>query len=157
MLSASSAVTLRGKTVVWCGISEVASRSEFRKCGTKKTSPEPDETGLVLKGEERVWEHFQRGRHSGAAAAITHREQCRQADAAVLPLVLTLHGQGLSLRGIAAALKAAGIPTRQGWPRWHARQVARILERARASEQQQTVGVEPELTEPEVAANVRIY
>ena len=66
------------------------------------------------------------------AAAVTHREQCRQADAEVLPLVLELHGRGLSLRGIATALTAAAIPTRQGFPRWHVRQVARILARSAA-------------------------
>jgi hypothetical protein len=70
----------------------------------------------------------------GAAAAITHREARRQADAQIAPLILELRGQGLSLRAIAAELTARGIKTRQGWHTWHARQVARILARAAAAE-----------------------
>lgn len=69
----------------------------------------------------------------GAAAAAKHREQCRQADALVLPVILELRGQGKSLREIAAALTAAGVPTRQGNSLWHARQVSRILSRDKAS------------------------
>jgi hypothetical protein len=38
------------------------------------------------------------------------------------------------IAAIARELTARGIPTRQGWRTWHARQVARILGRAAARE-----------------------
>jgi hypothetical protein len=74
-------------------------------------------------------------RKGGAAAAITHRELCRQADAEVAPLIVELRGQGLSLRAIAAELTRRRLPTRQGFGTWHARQVARILGRAAGASQ----------------------
>lgn len=64
-----------------------------------------------------------------AAAAVANREQCRQADAAIAPLILALHASGLSLRAIAAELSRRGVCTRQGFAIWHARQVARVLQR----------------------------
>jgi hypothetical protein len=67
-----------------------------------------------------------------AATAVTNREQCRQADAEVAPLIVELRSQGLSLRAITAELTARHIKTRPGWSIWHARLVARILQRAAA-------------------------
>jgi hypothetical protein len=48
----------------------------------------------------------------------------------IVPVVAELRRQGLSLRRIAGELEKRGVPTRQGFGRWHARQVARILDRA---------------------------
>jgi hypothetical protein len=55
----------------------------------------------------------------------------READAALLPIVLLLRQQKLSLRAIAAELDRRGIRPRQG-RRWQARQVSRLLARADA-------------------------
>jgi len=63
------------------------------------------------------------------AAAQSHRGARREWDAALEPLLLQLHGQGLSQHAIAAELGRRGIRTRQGLSRWHARQVGRILGR----------------------------
>ncbi len=89
----------------------------------------------------------------GAAAAVTHREECRKHDALIAPIILDLRGQGFSLRAIAAELTARGIKTRQGWLVWHARQVARILARAKAGEQQRNAGAKPGLEAPATPAN----
>ncbi len=51
----------------------------------------------------------------------------------ILPTVSDLRRQGLSLRAIARELERRGLPTRHGFGRWHARQVARILTRARTA------------------------
>lgn len=72
----------------------------------------------------------------GAAAAVTLRQLCREADAQVAPLIVELRRQGHSLRAIAAELTARSIPTRYGWKVWQARQVSRILQRAAADVRQ---------------------
>jgi hypothetical protein len=85
---------------------------------------------LILAAFDRIPEGVHR--KGEAAAAITHRELCRKADAAVAPLIVQLRGQGLSLRAIAAELTRRDIRTRQEYRTWHAWLVARILQRTAA-------------------------
>lgn len=68
----------------------------------------------------------------GRNSAPVNRTAAAEFYAPILPLVVELRGQGLSLRQIAGELQRRGIPSRYGFPRWHARQVARVLARARA-------------------------
>ena len=74
---------------------------------------------------------------------------CPEADAEVVPIILELRDQGLSLRAMGAELTGAGIKTRQEYRTWHARQVARILARAAA------VAASP-LTPPEFAGHEQL-
>jgi Recombinase len=76
--------------------------------------------------------HFPPGVHliGGQTSAITNRAQAATFYAPIIPLVMELRGQGLSLRGIARELERRGVPTRHEFGRWHARQVARVLARA---------------------------
>jgi hypothetical protein len=68
----------------------------------------------------------------GQAAAPVNAELARQFYAGILPVVVELHGQGLSLRGIAVELDRRGIRPRLGYDgqRWSATQVRRLLSRA---------------------------
>jgi hypothetical protein len=63
-----------------------------------------------------------------------HRERrmlaAKRFDEAVLPLIRPLKAEGKSLRKIADALNAGGVPTAHGG-KWAAQQVADILRRAR--------------------------
>jgi hypothetical protein len=65
-----------------------------------------------------------------AEAARANAQYARDFYGPLLPLVAELRARGLSLRAIARELESRGIQTRQEWPRWHARQVARVLARA---------------------------
>jgi DNA invertase Pin-like site-specific DNA recombinase len=66
--------------------------------------------------------------HARSAAAIQARANGRAAD--IAPTIRSLQAAGhTSLRGIAAALNAQGIPTARGQGTWSAVQVARMLER----------------------------
>jgi len=60
----------------------------------------------------------------------------REFYAPIIPIVLELHRQGLSLRAIARELGQRGIKTRQEWRHWSATQVRRVLARARKAENQ---------------------
>jgi Recombinase len=88
-----------------------------RKAMPKHTFP----PGVHLKG--------------GRNAAPVLAELAREFYAPLIPIVVELRDQGLSLREIAAELEKRGIKARWGWTRWSAAQVRRIL--ARAAEQQQ--------------------
>jgi hypothetical protein len=72
---------------------------------------------------------FQR---AGQKAAQTHRRNCRRFDIGVLPVVVSLSGQGLSWREVAQELTLRGYRSRRGGA-WHPRQVGRVLKRAQAS------------------------
>jgi hypothetical protein len=73
--------------------------------------------------------HLAGGRNS----APVNRALAAAFDARVLPLVLALRSEGLSLRAVARELERRRVPTRYeaAGGRWHGRQVARILSRAR--------------------------
>jgi hypothetical protein len=51
------------------------------------------------------------------------------AEQAVARRIRRLHRGGLSIRAIAAALNAEGVPAKRGG-KWHPTTVARVLERA---------------------------
>jgi hypothetical protein len=69
----------------------------------------------------------------GRNAAPINRALADEHYRPILPAVADLRRQGLSLRAIARELERRGVPTRHEFGRWHARQVARILARARAA------------------------
>ena len=92
-------------------------------------------------------------------AAAANAEAARKFYEPIIPIVLELQGQGLSLRAIAQELDRRQIKTRYAWdevtiryhqvfhpeveytpPRWNASQVRRILARAQQ--------VTPETTQP---------
>jgi len=70
-------------------------------------------------------------RRGGQNAAPVNREMAREFYTPLIPIVLDLHCQGLSLRAIARELEQRGIKTRQEWKHWSATQIRRILARAR--------------------------
>src|ERR1700690_858048 len=72
--------------------------------------------------------HLKGGRNAAPVLA----EMAREFYAPIIPIVMELHGQGLSLRAIAAELERRKIKTRYEWPRWSAAQVMRILARGLA-------------------------
>src|SRR5450755_117583 len=72
--------------------------------------------------------HLKGGRNAAPVLA----EMAREFYAPIIPIVMELHGQGLSLRAIAAELERRKIKSRWGWPRWSAAQVMRILARGLA-------------------------
>ena len=76
---------------------------------------------------------FPQGVHlqGGQASVEVHRQLAREFYAPILPMVAELHRQGLSLRAIARELDRRGIKTRQGWERWSATQVKRVLAKTR--------------------------
>jgi DNA invertase Pin-like site-specific DNA recombinase len=63
-----------------------------------------------------------------ATANEAQIEAAERQAALVLPHILPLYAQGMSLRGIARELTARGVPTARGG-KWHAVQVADILRR----------------------------
>jgi DNA invertase Pin-like site-specific DNA recombinase len=64
-------------------------------------------------------------------AAIARREKADQYSANIMPLIREIHASGVkSLRGVARALAARGIPTVRGGS-WTPVQVSAILERSR--------------------------
>jgi hypothetical protein len=69
-------------------------------------------------------------RKGGEASVESHRRLAREFYAPLLPVVLELHRQGLSLRAIGRELDRRGIKTRFGWPCWSAASVRRALDRA---------------------------
>ena len=69
---------------------------------------------------------------AAAVSAVSNRRYAREFYAPILPVVLQLHREGLSLRNIALVLGSRGIRTRQGWLHWNAQQVKRVLARALA-------------------------
>jgi hypothetical protein len=73
--------------------------------------------------------HLKGGRNAAPVLA----EMAREFYAPIIPIVMELHGQGLSLRAIAAELERRKIKSRWGWPRWSAAQVMRILARGLAA------------------------
>src|SRR5947209_16756432 len=90
--------------------------------------------GKSRHSEGRPMPSFPAGAHlaGGRNAAASNRTAAAEFYAPLVPLVVELRRQGLSLRRIAGELGHRGIPTRHGFGRWHARQVARILGRAAA-------------------------
>jgi hypothetical protein len=68
----------------------------------------------------------------GRNAAVTNAQAAREFYAPLLPVVLEVRRQGLSLRAIAAELGRRGIKSRQEWPHWSATSVRRVLVRAEA-------------------------
>jgi hypothetical protein len=70
----------------------------------------------------------------GQTAAVTHATAAREFYAPLLPVIVELRRQGLSLRAIAAELDRRGIKTRQEWDHWSATQIRRVLARAGALE-----------------------
>jgi hypothetical protein len=72
----------------------------------------------------------------GQASVESNRRLAQEFYAPILPVVVELHRQGLSLRAIARELDRRGIKTRLEYPgqRWSATQVRRLLIRAREAE-----------------------
>jgi hypothetical protein len=70
----------------------------------------------------------------GQASAPVNAELASAFYAPLLPIVLNLHRQGLSLRAIARELDGGGVKTRLGWDHWSATQVRRVLDRAQKAE-----------------------
>src|SRR6478752_1631426 len=69
---------------------------------------------------------FPSGVHLGGAnAAITLAELAREFYAPIIPAVMELRRQGLSLRAIGRELERRGIKPRFGFPRWSAAGPAR--------------------------------
>ena len=66
----------------------------------------------------------------GRNAAITNRALAAGFYAPIIPIVVRLRGQGLSLCGIARKLERWGVRTRRGLQRWDGTQVRRMLARA---------------------------
>src|SRR5690348_14961442 len=68
----------------------------------------------------------------GRNAAHTHRQSAREFYAGIIPIVVGLRKQGLSLRAIARELTARGIPLRNWGTQvpWNPQQVNRVLARA---------------------------
>jgi hypothetical protein len=79
---------------------------------------------------------FPPGAHlkGGQAAAESNRQLAREFYGPILPIVLELHRQGLSLRAIGRELDRRGIMTRLGWPCWSAPSVRRALDWALEAE-----------------------
>jgi DNA invertase Pin-like site-specific DNA recombinase len=69
-----------------------------------------------------------RGRGAGAGSAAT-KARAENDYADLVPVVVALKAEGLSLRQVAARLNADGHTTRRGCP-WNAVQVRRVLSRA---------------------------
>jgi hypothetical protein len=69
----------------------------------------------------------------GQASIESNRRLAQEFYAPIIPIVVDLHGQGLSLRAIARELDRMGIMTRHAWD-WSATQVRRVLARAREAE-----------------------
>jgi GYF domain 2/Recombinase len=71
----------------------------------------------------------------GQNAAPVLAQLAREFYAPIIPVVLELHGQGLSLRAIARELESRGIRPRYGGhqARWSAAQVRRVVARALAA------------------------
>jgi hypothetical protein len=63
----------------------------------------------------------------GRNAAPVNRAPADERYEPILLAAANLRRQGLSLRAIAREVERTGVPTRHGFGRWHARQVARIL------------------------------
>lgn len=70
----------------------------------------------------------------GKAGGETLAKLAREFYAPIIPIVQRLREQGLSLRAIARELEKQGIKTQQGWERWNATQVSRILQRSAVNE-----------------------
>jgi hypothetical protein len=66
----------------------------------------------------------------GRNAALSNAKQADDFYRDIIPVVTELRGQGLSLRAIARELDRRGVKTRQGWEKWSAMQVGRVLARA---------------------------
>lgn len=66
----------------------------------------------------------------GQNAAPINRALAAEFYAPLITVMVGLRGEGLSLRAIARELERRGILSRHGFPRWHARQVARVVARA---------------------------
>jgi hypothetical protein len=66
----------------------------------------------------------------GRNAAPIHAQAAREFYAPIIPLVVKLQGQGLSLRAIARELDRQGIKPRYGCAGWNAAGVRRVLVRA---------------------------
>ncbi|HWY88100.1 MAG TPA: hypothetical protein VNX28_15320 [Gemmataceae bacterium] len=68
------------------------------------------------------------GYKGGQAAAKSHPEHARRFYAPIIPIILWLRGQGMSLRAIGLELERRKIKTRQEHSRWSASQVMRALQ-----------------------------
>jgi hypothetical protein len=75
---------------------------------------------------------FPKGVHlkGGRNAAPVLAAMAREFYAPLIPIVMELREQGLSLRAIARELEKRGIMSRLTWPRWSAAQVRRVVIRA---------------------------
>ena len=85
-------------------------------------------------------------RRGCAAAAHVNRQARRDHDAAVLPVILALRAQGLSLTEIGGELMARGYFPRRG-TFWHKRQLLRVLQRGQEAANAGTVPLD-EAMEP---------
>jgi DNA invertase Pin-like site-specific DNA recombinase len=65
---------------------------------------------------------------TGAERAIRYKAEAKARAIELAPILRDLKQQGLSLRGIAAALTKRRVPTPRGGT-WHPQLVARVLER----------------------------
>jgi hypothetical protein len=88
----------------------------------------------------------------GLAAARAQRRRCWAFDRTLLVLVLTLCSRGYTSPQIAGELTRRGLRSPWGCARWHAKQVHRLLKRARQAPQigldDARVGILPRLNLP---------
>ena len=80
----------------------------------------------------------------GRNAAPVNAQLAREFYEPIIPVVMELHSQGLSLRAIARELEQRGIKPRQEFPQWSAAQVRRILCRGLGK----PIDVKPDRSEP---------
>lgn len=66
----------------------------------------------------------------GQASISVHVRLADEFYFPIIPIVVDLHRQGLSLRTISRELEQRGIKTRQGRDRWNAAQIKRVLARS---------------------------
>jgi hypothetical protein len=86
-------------------------------------------------------------RRGCAAAAQVNRQARKDHDAGILPLILALRAQGLSLTEIGGELMARGYPPRRG-SYWHKKQLLRIVQRSQAANQNSANEIPPPNADP---------
>lgn len=110
-------------------IMSAVAENEAKSCSdrTKAALAAARERGTLLGGANPKCRNLPSGARERGAQ--TTKAKARAAVADILPRLLALKAQGLSLQGIADALNTEGLVTRSG-KAWHAMQISRALTRA---------------------------
>jgi DNA invertase Pin-like site-specific DNA recombinase len=110
-------------------IMSAVAENEAKSCSdrTKAALAAAKARGVLLGGANPASRNLPPGARERGAQ--TTKAKARAAVADILPRLLTLKAQGVSLQGIADAINAEGRVTRSG-KAWHPMQVSRALNRA---------------------------